>query len=107
MAIDNFGHVVLEERATFRHDHHAGLARSLDDLLTLIAPRLVVALDADRTDILHAPQMEKRVVEIRDVCFERSFSAVQDGPGRKDVRRYDHPRLLQFGSGEDLARGVR
>ncbi len=44
--VDDHRHVHLEERAALGHDHHADLARGRQDLLALLAARLVVALDA-------------------------------------------------------------
>src|SRR2546429_307146 len=78
VAVDDHGHVVLEERAALGDDHHAGLARGFDDLLALIAAGLVVALHTDGADRFHAPEVEERVVEIGNVGFEGSLGAVED-----------------------------
>ena len=105
MPVDDHGHVVLEERAPLGDDHHAGLAGRFDDLLRLIAARLVVALHADRADRFHPAQVEEGIVEVRDVGFERALRAVEDRAGRENARPDDLARALHLRRGEDL-RGV-
>ena len=62
-----------------------------DDLLALLAARLVVALDAERADRLQAPQVGERVVERVDLGLEVALGAVEDRAGREDARRDDRP----------------
>ena len=99
-------HVVLEERSALGHDHDADLARGREDLLALVAARLVVALDRDRAGRLHAAQVRARVVERVDLRLEVARGAVEDRAGREDARRADHPGARELGGREDLARVV-
>jgi hypothetical protein len=52
-------HVVLEERPSFGNDQHLELARRSEDLLPLLAPRLVVALHAEGAGGLQAPRFAR------------------------------------------------
>ena len=54
VSVSHHSQVMLEQRATLGHDHHAQAARSLDHLLTLVAPRLVVGFYAEGADRLHS-----------------------------------------------------
>ena len=66
VAILNQRLVVEQKRRALGHHHHLQLARGLDDHLPDVAPLLVVALDAERTDRLHAPQMRQSIVVVLD-----------------------------------------
>ena len=89
VAVDDHRHVVLEQRTALGDDHHLEFASAGDELLALIAARLVVTLDAERADRLHPAQVASRVVEAVDDRLEVAGGAVEDRargvqPGRRD-----------------------
>ena len=63
VAVEHHRLVVVEQRAALRDDEHLLLARRLDDHLPRVAPLLVVALDRERPDGLHAADVRARVVD--------------------------------------------
>src|SRR3990172_10557092 len=73
VSVEHHRQVQKEGRTTFRYDQHVERTRRLDDLLALIAPRLVVALDGKRADGLESPKMRHCVVEIVDDRLEASY----------------------------------
>src|SRR6266540_1944675 len=75
-------HVVLEERPSLGNDQHFKLARRGEDLLPLLAPRLVVALDAEGAHRLHPFDMRPRVKRMKAV-------------GAFSVKSYNQPRREQ------------
>ncbi|MNQ54653.1 hypothetical protein D3C85_687240 [compost metagenome] len=104
VAVHHHAHVVLIQGPALGHDHHAQFARGFQNLLALVAARLVVALDAPGPDGLHPAQVGQGVVQIIDLGGERRRRPVQDGAGREDARGHHATGLGQFAVGEDLAR---
>src|SRR6266542_5463943 len=100
-------HVVLEERSPLGNDHHLEFPRGGEDLLPLLAPRLVVALDAEGANRLHALQVRSGVVEALDLHLDVPAGAVEDRAGREEPRRADDPRARHLARGEELCRVVR
>ena len=93
--------VVLQERAALGHDHDLEFAGGGDDLLALVAARLVVTLDADRAGGLLATQMRSGVVEAVHLDLERTGGAVEDRARRENARRGDQAGPAEFATGED------
>ena len=108
VAVDDLVHVVVKLGAAFRHDHDAQGAAGGDHLLALLAARLLVALDRDRTDVFQTPDVEFRVLQTVDLgVVPPGVGSVQDRSGGVDTRRHDLTRPLQLGRGKDAARVVR
>ena len=62
VAVRHHGQVHVEERSAFRDDQHAFFASRCRNLLPLLAPRLVVVLDADCALRLQPAHVFARVV---------------------------------------------
>src|SRR5215831_10016700 len=107
MTIDDHIHVELKERCAFRYDHHVSLSRRLENLLALLAPRLVIALHADSAVSLLALKMRERIVEIGDYSSEARLRAVQNGSGGENSRSDDFSRALHFARCKNLVGVVR
>ena len=96
VAIDHHVHIVLKQRAAFGHHHHIGLARGFNDLLALIATRLVIAFHRRRTGRFHALQMRQGIIETIDHGARVGLCAVENGAGRVNARGDDFSRALHF-----------
>ena len=106
VAVHDHVHVVLEERAPLGDDEHLELARRGENLLSLVAPRLVVALDAERADRLHALQVRTCVVQLVDLHLRVAPRAVEDDPRREEPRRPHDSRARHLARREELRRVV-
>ena len=97
-----------EERAALGHDLHPLALRRRHDHLPLVAPRLVVILDAVGALRLQPPDVGERVLEGVDLGIDvGGLGAVDDLAGREGARAEDLAGALHLGGGEDLGRPGR
>ena len=101
VAVDDHVHVVLEQCPTLRHHHHVGLARGLEDLLALVAARLVVAFDGIGTGGFHAFQMGERIIQIVHFRRDVGLGSIQNRAGGKNSRTGHNPAALHFSHGKN------
>ena len=105
VSVDDHGHVTHEERTAFGNDHHLEFAGRLEDLLTLIPARLIVTLDREGADRLHAPEMKEGVLQRVHLGPETAGGPIENGSRGKGSRSGDDTGLGHLAGGEDF-RGV-
>src|SRR6185295_8731145 len=101
VSVKHLSHVVEIGRATFRDYHHLKIAGRLDDLLALVAPRLVVAFDAERAGRPQPLEVSLRVVVAIDHRFLGILRSIEDVAGRKNARTCHRTGLYHLRLRED------
>ena len=95
-------------RPAFGHHGNPLTLRGRDHLLTLLAARLVIVLDAVRAFGLEAADMGECIVEtVDDGVASRRFRAIDDLAAGEGARGEDDARALHLAGREDEARGAR
>ena len=94
-------------RTTFADDDDVGFTGRLGDLLALVAPRLVVVLDAVRALGLQAEDVLTRIVQPVDMGIDAGRTgAIDDFAGRIGPRLQDQSGTLHLSGCKDVLRRI-
>ena len=107
VAVNDHGEIVHESRTPFRDDHHFLFTSGGNDLLPLIAPRLVVALYTNRPNRFHTREVELGIFKRLDLSFESAGGSIKNRTGRKYPRSRDKAGFAQLAGRKDGFRITR